>query len=482
MLESHARRYPNNWFNFFPYWAAALSRCSTTIRSAPSKPSPRRSAWRSRRWPSRPRPRCATAACSRRSAKNVAKASTSTRSSARRPCRPTRRGCCWRRASAWTSRGGADGRFHLGKLGHVLLHDEMTRVNFDFGRDVCYAAAAHLDARVGEGRPAGLRHARAVADAVRRAVGPAGAGAQELVRVRPLLLRPGVSGGLRAPRRGAADAAARRRLQHRHGGRTLCLERMPSAATSAWSTCRSSSTARASSSPKRACAHRGALRIRSTCSIPARRCRQATSSIWMSQLLDCFAEDADRRCPAQGAGSASAGRAPLDPRAVLGPAALRGGGLQPAADLALLQLRRQRQQPDVRLGGVPRPAAAGRTGGDASERRRRELPHAARMPRRPRRSFGMTLPRRHRQAPSAIASGSPSPRYDEAATIRDAGRGGARARLAGHRDRRRLVRRDRRPPARPAADAAAPRREPGQGGEPAHARSATPWRTARRPW
>ena len=47
-------------------------------------------------------------------------------------------------------------RFHLGKLGHFLLDDEMTRVNFDFTRDVCYQAAAHLDASLAEGRPAGL--------------------------------------------------------------------------------------------------------------------------------------------------------------------------------------------------------------------------------------------------------------------------------------------------------------------------------------
>jgi hypothetical protein len=50
-----------------------------------------------------------------------------------------------------------EGRFHLGKLGHFLLDDEMTRVNFDFTRDVCYRAAAHLDASLQEGRPAGLQ-------------------------------------------------------------------------------------------------------------------------------------------------------------------------------------------------------------------------------------------------------------------------------------------------------------------------------------
>lgn len=50
-----------------------------------------------------------------------------------------------------------DARFHLGKLGRFLLDDEMTRVNFDFTRDVCYQAAAHLDASLCEGRPAGLQ-------------------------------------------------------------------------------------------------------------------------------------------------------------------------------------------------------------------------------------------------------------------------------------------------------------------------------------
>jgi len=49
------------------------------------------------------------------------------------------------------------GRFHLGKLGHFLLEDEMTRVNFDFTRDVCYTGAVHLDEALREGRPAGLK-------------------------------------------------------------------------------------------------------------------------------------------------------------------------------------------------------------------------------------------------------------------------------------------------------------------------------------
>ena len=50
-----------------------------------------------------------------------------------------------------------DERFHLGKLGHFLLDDTMTRVNFDFTRDVCYQAAAHLDESLVQGKPAGLK-------------------------------------------------------------------------------------------------------------------------------------------------------------------------------------------------------------------------------------------------------------------------------------------------------------------------------------
>ena len=50
-----------------------------------------------------------------------------------------------------------DGRYFLGKLGRFLLDDEMTRVNFDFTRDVCYQAAAHLGESLEEGRPAGLK-------------------------------------------------------------------------------------------------------------------------------------------------------------------------------------------------------------------------------------------------------------------------------------------------------------------------------------
>lgn len=50
-----------------------------------------------------------------------------------------------------------DGQYHLGKLGYFVLTDDMTRVNFDFTRDVCYGAAAQLDAALSTGKPAGLK-------------------------------------------------------------------------------------------------------------------------------------------------------------------------------------------------------------------------------------------------------------------------------------------------------------------------------------
>jgi hypothetical protein len=49
-----------------------------------------------------------------------------------------------------------ENRFRIAKLGSVLLDDEMTRIHIDFSRDVCYQAAAHLDASLREARPAGL--------------------------------------------------------------------------------------------------------------------------------------------------------------------------------------------------------------------------------------------------------------------------------------------------------------------------------------
>jgi ubiquinone/menaquinone biosynthesis C-methylase UbiE len=46
--------------------------------------------------------------------------------------------------------------YHLGRLGHFLLNDTMTRVNLNFVRDVCYAALPHLAEAIRHGAPAGL--------------------------------------------------------------------------------------------------------------------------------------------------------------------------------------------------------------------------------------------------------------------------------------------------------------------------------------
>ena len=49
-----------------------------------------------------------------------------------------------------------DGGWLLDKVGHFMLHDEMTRVNCDFTRDVCYHALDYLDESLRKGEPAGL--------------------------------------------------------------------------------------------------------------------------------------------------------------------------------------------------------------------------------------------------------------------------------------------------------------------------------------
>ncbi len=49
-----------------------------------------------------------------------------------------------------------DDTFLLDRVGHFILHDEMTRLNMNFTRDVCYAALPFLEQSIREGRPAGL--------------------------------------------------------------------------------------------------------------------------------------------------------------------------------------------------------------------------------------------------------------------------------------------------------------------------------------
>jgi len=49
-------------------------------------------------------------------------------------------------------------KFVLGKVGYFILNDEMTRVNTNFTRDVCYDALSGLDQSIEEGEPRGLKN------------------------------------------------------------------------------------------------------------------------------------------------------------------------------------------------------------------------------------------------------------------------------------------------------------------------------------
>jgi ubiquinone/menaquinone biosynthesis C-methylase UbiE len=50
-----------------------------------------------------------------------------------------------------------DGRYFLAKTGHFLLNNDMSKVNFDFMRDVCYKGAASLEDSIAHERPEGLK-------------------------------------------------------------------------------------------------------------------------------------------------------------------------------------------------------------------------------------------------------------------------------------------------------------------------------------
>ncbi|MFN8242430.1 MAG: methyltransferase [Ferruginibacter sp.] len=50
-----------------------------------------------------------------------------------------------------------NGRYTLSKTGFFILHDALTRVNMDFVHDICYKAFFHLDKSIESGQPVGLR-------------------------------------------------------------------------------------------------------------------------------------------------------------------------------------------------------------------------------------------------------------------------------------------------------------------------------------
>lgn len=49
-------------------------------------------------------------------------------------------------------------KYFLSKTGHFFLNDAMTRVNTDFMRDVCYEGAKELDKSIENGKPEGLKY------------------------------------------------------------------------------------------------------------------------------------------------------------------------------------------------------------------------------------------------------------------------------------------------------------------------------------
>ncbi|MCB0695979.1 MAG: methyltransferase [Chitinophagaceae bacterium] len=51
-----------------------------------------------------------------------------------------------------------DGKYFLSKTGHFFLNDQMTRVNTDFMRDVCYEGAKELESSIKNSKPEGLKY------------------------------------------------------------------------------------------------------------------------------------------------------------------------------------------------------------------------------------------------------------------------------------------------------------------------------------
>ncbi len=50
-----------------------------------------------------------------------------------------------------------ENRYHLEKVGHFVLHDELTRVNFNFTQEICYEGMFELESALANGKPAGLK-------------------------------------------------------------------------------------------------------------------------------------------------------------------------------------------------------------------------------------------------------------------------------------------------------------------------------------
>ena len=59
--------------------------------------------------------------------------------------------------SAGVLRSSED-RYHLEKIGHFVLRDEMTRINFNFTQEICYQGMFELESALSDAKPAGLKH------------------------------------------------------------------------------------------------------------------------------------------------------------------------------------------------------------------------------------------------------------------------------------------------------------------------------------
>ena len=53
---------------------------------------------------------------------------------------------------------GKTEKFIIGKIGWMLLEDDLTKVNFNFTNDICYMGAYDLDESIRTGKPAGLKY------------------------------------------------------------------------------------------------------------------------------------------------------------------------------------------------------------------------------------------------------------------------------------------------------------------------------------
>lgn len=179
-------------------------------------------------------------------------------------------------------------RFHLGKLGRFLLEDEMTRVNFDFARDVCYGAAAHLDESLSAGKPAGLKTLGSWAtlyEGLSALPEPARRSWFAFDHFYSDLAFPVVCARL------ALDPPARLLDIGCNTGRwaRLCLERLPNCNVGLVDLPIQLDVAREH-------LREAALLDRARCFPvdlldPADRLPQGYELIWMSQLLDCFSEE-----------------------------------------------------------------------------------------------------------------------------------------------------------------------------------------------